>query len=137
MGKSTRSKVKRSWRAKKREEGVYAATEAARLHRLHQKLKVITKTDAEGDLEVEDEASNVEELLKTQDGMGGRYCLSFLGLIDHERITSEGMEKLISAKRGASHASQAVKAQVLRSEEDFDHLFSQSLELNSSTLHGG
>lgn len=38
MAKSTRSKVKRSFRAKKREEGVYAATEAARLHRLNSKL---------------------------------------------------------------------------------------------------
>ncbi|OJA15309.1 hypothetical protein AZE42_00953 [Rhizopogon vesiculosus] len=38
MAKSTRSKVKRSFRAKKREEGVYAATEAARLNRLNSKL---------------------------------------------------------------------------------------------------
>ncbi|KAG1892693.1 hypothetical protein F4604DRAFT_1701038, partial [Suillus subluteus] len=38
MAKSTRSKVKRSFRAKKRDEGVYAATEAARLQRLHSKL---------------------------------------------------------------------------------------------------
>ncbi|KAG0705448.1 hypothetical protein DFH29DRAFT_906543 [Suillus ampliporus] len=38
MAKSTRSKVKRSFRAKKRDEGVYAATEAARLHRLNSKL---------------------------------------------------------------------------------------------------
>jgi hypothetical protein len=38
MAKSTRSKVKRSFRAKKRDEGVYAATESARLHRLNSKL---------------------------------------------------------------------------------------------------
>ncbi|KAG2339918.1 hypothetical protein BDR05DRAFT_916652 [Suillus weaverae] len=38
MAKSTRSKVKRSFRAKKRGEGVYAATEAARLQRLNSKL---------------------------------------------------------------------------------------------------
>ncbi|KAG1780228.1 hypothetical protein EV702DRAFT_1081503 [Suillus placidus] len=38
MAKSTRSKVKRSFRAKKRDEGVYAATEAARLQRLNSKL---------------------------------------------------------------------------------------------------
>ncbi|KAG1762301.1 hypothetical protein EDD22DRAFT_892708 [Suillus occidentalis] len=38
MAKSTRSKVKRSFRAKKRDEGIYAATEAARLQRLNSKL---------------------------------------------------------------------------------------------------
>lgn len=54
MAKSTRSKVKRSFRAKKRDEGVYAATEAARLNRLHQKLKMIASTDVEGDVPVDD-----------------------------------------------------------------------------------
>jgi hypothetical protein len=49
MAKSTRSKVKRSFRAKKRDEGVYAATEAARLERLHSKLT--TKID-DGDEEL-------------------------------------------------------------------------------------
>ncbi|KAI0650053.1 hypothetical protein C8Q79DRAFT_942130 [Trametes meyenii] len=47
MAKSTRSKVKRSFRAKKRTEGVYAATEAARLHRLHSKLKALTTAEPE------------------------------------------------------------------------------------------
>lgn len=54
MAKSTRSKVKRAFRAKKREQGVYAATEAARLARLHQKLRGIASTDADGDVRVED-----------------------------------------------------------------------------------
>ncbi|KAK7061555.1 hypothetical protein R3P38DRAFT_2830138 [Favolaschia claudopus] len=45
MAKSTRSKVKRSFRAKKREEGIYAATEAARLNRLHAKLSAVATTD--------------------------------------------------------------------------------------------
>ncbi|TCD71333.1 hypothetical protein EIP91_011104 [Steccherinum ochraceum] len=54
MAKSTRSKVKRSFRAKKRSEGIYAATEAARLHRLSMKLKVLTTQDKDGDVEVED-----------------------------------------------------------------------------------
>lgn len=56
MAKSTRSKVKRHFRAKKRTEGVYAANEAARLARLHSKLKVITTQDRDGDVPVEDEA---------------------------------------------------------------------------------
>ncbi|KAH9050065.1 hypothetical protein EDB84DRAFT_1450766 [Lactarius hengduanensis] len=42
MAKSTRSKVKRAFRAKKRTEGVYAATEAARLQRLNAKLRALT-----------------------------------------------------------------------------------------------
>ncbi|KAI0080751.1 hypothetical protein K474DRAFT_1769250 [Panus rudis PR-1116 ss-1] len=52
MAKSTRSKVKRHFRAKKRQEGVYAAAEAARLNRLHQKLKVLTTKDQEETEEV-------------------------------------------------------------------------------------
>ncbi|KZT12959.1 uncharacterized protein LAESUDRAFT_733518 [Laetiporus sulphureus 93-53] len=52
MAKSMRSKVKRQFRAKKRTEGVYAAAEAARLNRLHQKLKVLTTKDKNGDAEV-------------------------------------------------------------------------------------
>ncbi|EAU84578.1 hypothetical protein CC1G_00097 [Coprinopsis cinerea okayama7 len=47
MAKSLRSKVKRSFRAKKRVEGVYAATAAARLQRLNSKLVEITKRDVE------------------------------------------------------------------------------------------
>ncbi|EKM59692.1 uncharacterized protein PHACADRAFT_250351 [Phanerochaete carnosa HHB-10118-sp] len=54
MAKSIRSKVKRSFRAKKREQGVYAATEAARLARLHQKLHGIASTDTDGDVPLED-----------------------------------------------------------------------------------
>ncbi|KAL4076043.1 hypothetical protein J3A83DRAFT_4357167 [Scleroderma citrinum] len=38
MAKSLRSKTKRAFRAKKRDSGVYAATEAARLNRLNTKL---------------------------------------------------------------------------------------------------
>ncbi|KAH9844028.1 uncharacterized protein C8Q71DRAFT_730977 [Rhodofomes roseus] len=56
MAKSTRSKVKRHFRAKKRTEGVYAAAEAARLNRLHQKLKVLTTHDKDGDVEIPEEA---------------------------------------------------------------------------------
>jgi len=64
MAKSTRSKVKRSFRAKKRAEGVYAATEAARLHRLSMKLKVLTTQDKDGDVELEGDAD-------TEDVAGG------------------------------------------------------------------
>ncbi|EIN10677.1 hypothetical protein PUNSTDRAFT_64970 [Punctularia strigosozonata HHB-11173 SS5] len=63
MGKSIRSKVKRTWRSKKREDGVYAATEAARLERLNAKLvakvaePVVEPLDGDGDaMEDVDEA---------------------------------------------------------------------------------
>jgi len=65
MAKSTRSKVKRHFRAKKREDGVYAATEAARLNRLHKRLAMVTKTDKDGDIEVED----VEAVALNEDHM--------------------------------------------------------------------
>ncbi|KAI6105764.1 hypothetical protein F5141DRAFT_1064839 [Pisolithus sp. B1] len=48
MAKSLRSKVKRAFRAKKRTEGVYAATEAARLDRLNTILAGISKQRKEG-----------------------------------------------------------------------------------------
>lgn len=41
MAKSLRSKSKRAFRAKKREGGIYAATHAARLERLHAKVDAI------------------------------------------------------------------------------------------------
>lgn len=53
MAKSTRSKVKRHYRAKKREEGVYAAVEAARLERLSAKLAVVRNRDRDGDVELD------------------------------------------------------------------------------------
>lgn len=55
MAKSTRSKVKRAFRAKKRTDGVYAAAEAARLQRLNAKLRALTTTaTAEGREKEED-----------------------------------------------------------------------------------
>jgi hypothetical protein len=63
MAKSLRSKVKRAFRAKKRVDGVYAATHAARLQRLHAKIDAIVATPKpvhdeileEGDEEVQEE----------------------------------------------------------------------------------
>jgi len=52
MAKSIRSKAKRSFRSKKRETGVYAATEAARLHRLNAKLVSVASQDHEGDVPI-------------------------------------------------------------------------------------
>jgi len=55
MAKSTRSKGKRAFRAKKRTDGVYAATEAARLQRLNAKLRTLTTPTAEGEEEMAEE----------------------------------------------------------------------------------
>ncbi|KAK7695650.1 hypothetical protein QCA50_000286 [Cerrena zonata] len=66
MAKSTRSKVKRHFRAKKRTEGVYAVAEAARLNRLHQKLKTLSTKDRDGDVEVEDVSNFGDEEGDTQ-----------------------------------------------------------------------
>nr|GAT53973.1 predicted protein [Mycena chlorophos] len=53
MAKSLRSKVKRSFRANKRQDSVYAATAAARLDRLHAKLSAVVSADVERDDEDE------------------------------------------------------------------------------------
>ncbi|KAG7097283.1 hypothetical protein E1B28_004648 [Marasmius oreades] len=52
MAKSLRSKVKRDFRSKKREAGIYAAAHAARLERLHAKLAATAARDVDGDLPV-------------------------------------------------------------------------------------
>ena len=94
MAKSTRSKVKRSFRAKKREEGAYAVTEAAQVHRLHQKLKRIVAEDVEGDVSLDDAPADekIEE--------GGGYWLPFwLGLLDHEDLSAEMLERVGKIRR--------------------------------------
>ena len=76
MAKSLRSKVKRAFRSKKRETGIYAATEAARLDRLNARLLQITKTDATHSAEGE--------------GDSGWCWFACLGLLDP---TLENMER--------------------------------------------
>lgn len=62
MAKSIRSKAKRSFRSKKRETGVYAATEAARLHRLNSKLTSVVSTDKDERISAEDKEEGVDEM---------------------------------------------------------------------------
>ncbi|KIJ19951.1 hypothetical protein PAXINDRAFT_107532 [Paxillus involutus ATCC 200175] len=59
MAKSIRSKVKRSFRAKKRETGKYAAAEAARLNRLNTKLAAVKEGNRDEDIPLDD-AEGVE-----------------------------------------------------------------------------
>ncbi|KAF9246974.1 hypothetical protein BU15DRAFT_84553 [Melanogaster broomeanus] len=54
MAKSIRSKVKRSFRAKKRETGKYAVADAARLNRLNAKLVAVKEKDRDGDTPLDD-----------------------------------------------------------------------------------
>ena len=90
MGKSIRSKTKRSFRSKKREAGVYAATEAARLERLHAKLIVLTSKEKEGDEQLKDE--------DREDETSPGWCwFAILGLLDANSITSERMDAIAMA----------------------------------------
>lgn len=77
-----RSKVKRSFRNKKRETGVYAATEAARLHRLNAKLVSVVSKDKDGDMPI-----NGQE----EDHLPGWSWFTALGLLDASEITAETM----------------------------------------------
>ncbi|TRM68377.1 hypothetical protein BD626DRAFT_481526 [Schizophyllum amplum] len=97
MAKSLRSKVKRSFRNKKREEGVYAATEAARLQRLNSKLRNTIERDADGDVEIADEAdSRAGDLPAAQRGDDG------------ERIEGgEGEDAAVASSMDVDSASKA------------------------------
>jgi len=102
MAKSTRSNVKRAFRAKKRKEGVFAATEAARLQRLNAKLRALTTstTTAEGsrqpeeeeqqqqqhqdvDMLAQDEGADAEETLSpsTEEGVDGKASEKMTGKV--------------------------------------------------------
>jgi hypothetical protein len=82
MAKSTRSKVKRAFRAKKRTEGVYAATEAARLQRLNAKLVAMGTNDDLITEKVSDEDLNGDET------MNGKRWFAFLGPLDADALGS-------------------------------------------------
>ncbi|THH11535.1 hypothetical protein EW145_g598 [Phellinidium pouzarii] len=81
-----RSKVKRSFRSKKREEGVYAAVEAARLQRISVKLKMVRDTDKEGDVELAE-----AEGMGTDAKIPGLSWFLLLGLVEPGSISVESM----------------------------------------------
>ncbi len=85
MAKSLRSKVKRSFRSKKRETGVYAAASAARLNRLNAKLVEVTKMAPVGALNIPREEENTEDI-------PGWCWFATFGLLDPDDITLEGLE---------------------------------------------
>ncbi|KAF9782284.1 hypothetical protein BJ322DRAFT_1111155 [Thelephora terrestris] len=60
MAKSLRSKTKRAFRAKKREDGVYAVAHAARLQRLHARIDAIVAAPKPVQDEILEDVENAE-----------------------------------------------------------------------------
>lgn len=88
MAKSIRSKVKRSFRSKKRESGVYAATEAARLQRLNTKLQQTIKGDQGGE-------TDVDPMDAATDNPGWSWFVH-LGMLDSSDITLDSLSNFPS-----------------------------------------
>lgn len=90
MAKSTRSKVKRAFRAKKRTEGVFAAADAARLQRLSAKLRAQTTTAAAaGDVGEDSDREEEQDV-----DMPGSSWFTAFGLLDHQNINPVLMQCL-------------------------------------------
>lgn len=109
MAKSLRSKVKREFRSKKREAGVYAATEAARLARLNAKLLSTVSKDKKEFAEKETEGD--------EDNMPGWCWFATFGLLDPDDITVESMGSFttggndrLSGTRQGWHAQHKIEA---------------------------
>lgn len=83
MAKSLRSKTKRTFRRVKRESGVFAAADAARLHRLSAKLKAKIGTDKDGDVLLPQLVDDAAEGKETEEG----WCwFAILGLLDPDTL---------------------------------------------------
>lgn len=88
MAKSTRSKVKRSFRKAKRDDSIFAVTHAARLERLSHKLAAIARpTAVPKTLEPADETVE-EELVEEPEGW---HFYALFGLVDPDAITIDTM----------------------------------------------
>lgn len=87
MAKSTRSKVKRTFRAKKRTQGVFAVADAARLQRLNAKLHALTTTTAIA------EGGEGEKEQQDVDLPGSSWFAAF-GLLNHQDINPTLMQSL-------------------------------------------
>jgi hypothetical protein len=94
MAKSTRSKVKRAFRSKKRTEGVYAAAEAARLQRLNAKLRALTTTTADAREDGRQKEEQEQEHDDNGVDMPGSCWFAALGLLDHQDISPALMHQL-------------------------------------------
>lgn len=87
MAKSLRSKTKRAFRAKKREEGVFAAAHAARLQRLHAKIGAIVAAPRPTHDEILQDAENAEggEEVRGEE-MAGGYQPAFYSSLIHTHV---------------------------------------------------
>ena len=100
MAKSTRSKVKRAFRAKKRTEGVFAAADAARLQRLNAKLRGLTTAtniageDGDGGRGREKDRQPQEEEGLQDVAMPGSCWFAAFGLLDHQEISPAILDSL-------------------------------------------
>jgi hypothetical protein len=92
MAKSTRSKVKRTFRAKKRTQGVFAVADAARLQRLNAKLHALTSTTT-ASVAKEEEGEEGEKEQQDVDLPGSCWFAAF-GLLDHQNINPTVMQSL-------------------------------------------
>ena len=120
MAKSTRSKVKRAFRAKKRTEGVYAATEAARLQRLNTKLRALTTTTTTAEVDDDEDGDNPkkegEEERDDQDQdarLSGSFWFAAFGLIDHLDVSPAAMHQLSLGHRVPPYLRHSLSGQFL------------------------
>jgi len=89
MAKSTRSKVKRTFRAKKRTQGVFAAADAARLQRLNAKLHAVATAAA-----AEEEDGEEGEKEQQDVDLPGSCWFAAFGLLNHQDINPTLMQSL-------------------------------------------
>ena len=90
MAKSTRSKVKRSFRSKKRTQGVFAVADAARLQRLNAKLIALTNTSS---VAKDEEGEEGQKEQQDVDLPGSCWFAAF-GLLNHQNINPTLMQSL-------------------------------------------
>lgn len=86
MAKSIRAKTKRAFRRVKRESGVFAAADAARLHRLSAKLRAKLGTDQEGDVII---PAAIEDAVEQTETTGGWYWFAMFGLVDPDALRAD------------------------------------------------
>ena len=111
MAKSTRSKVKRAFRAKKRTEGVYASTEAARLHRLNAKLRALTTSRVNDNDDGQETGNPTEE---DQDVcMPGSCWFAAFGLMDHLAVSPAAMHRLGLSRRVPPYLHHSLSSHLL------------------------
>jgi YBL028C ribosome biogenesis factor, N-terminal domain len=83
MAKSLRSKTKRAFRRVKRQSGVFAAADAARLHRLSSRLQANLRTDQDGDVSLTQLIDDVADEKETEEGW---WWFAVFGLLDADTL---------------------------------------------------